>query len=106
MPKNKKISVLDFAKLQAFLFGLLGLIAGILYAFGGLLIDILVSLDWMTSNETSGLGQGSVLAFGALIAMPLLAYGAGFLLGIFESILFNLFSKLISGMKFRIINDL
>lgn len=49
-----------------------GLVLGIVYSFGGLLIDSLVSLGWVTSSETSGLSMGTVLAFGALIGMPLI----------------------------------
>ncbi|MBT8324514.1 MAG: hypothetical protein KJO96_04380, partial [Winogradskyella sp.] len=59
--------IFKIAKYQSILLGLLGVVAGILYAFGGLVIDTLVSLDWITSNETPGLSYGTFLAFGALI---------------------------------------
>lgn len=71
MEKMKKIKVFFFAKFQAILFGFLGVLAGILYAFGGLLIDLLVSLDWISSNETPGLSEGTLLAFGALLECQL-----------------------------------
>ena len=91
MKKTKKINVFSFAKLQAIMLGLLGLICGILYSFGRLFVDLLVSLGWVTSTETSGLGQGTLLAFGALIAMLLLFSITGFLLGIIQGLLFNFF---------------
>ena len=72
MAKETKINVLSLAKVHALTAGFLGLIAGILYSFGGLLIDALVSLDWITSSETPGLSYGTVLAFGALIGMPMI----------------------------------
>jgi hypothetical protein len=88
-----KIKILSFAKFQAVLGALIGLLAGILYSFGGLVIDILVSLGWITSTETPGLSYGTVLAFGALIWMPAIFTAIGFFLGIIEAILYNLFAK-------------
>ena len=78
-----KIRVLSFAKLQAILLSLLGLIAGIIYSVGGLIYDIF----------TVGLNFGSVLAFLALIGMPILFAIFGFILGLIEIILFNLFAR-------------
>ena len=99
MKKLKKIKVFSFALFQALLFGLVGLLAGILYSFGGLAIDTLVSLDLIITNETPGLSYGTVLAFGALIGMPLIGAGAGFILGGIEAILYNLFAKYSGGVK-------
>ena len=99
MKKLKKIKVFSFALFQALLFGLVGLLMGILYSFGGLAIDTLVSLDLIITNETPGLSYGTVLAFGALIGMPLIGAGAGFILGGIEAILYNLFAKYSGGVK-------
>ena len=49
----------------------LGLACGVVYALGGLVIDL----------RTTGLNWGSLLAFGALIGMPALAAAVGFVLG-------------------------
>lgn len=89
----------SFAKFQAFLGALIGLICGILYSFGGLIIDALVTMGWMTSTETPGLSYGSVLAFGALIGMPIIFSIAGYLLGIAEAILYNFSTKWFNGLK-------
>lgn len=61
----KRLKVFRFALFQALLMGLLGLCAGILYSFGGLLLDALVSMGWVEYNETPGLSHGTILAFGA-----------------------------------------
>jgi hypothetical protein len=61
MAKLKKIKVLSFAIFQAVLVSLIGLIAGILYSFGGLIYDVF----------TIGLNFGTALAFLALIGMPI-----------------------------------
>lgn len=99
MKKIKKIGILSFAKFQAVLGVLIGLVCGILYSFGGLIIDAIVTIGWMTSTETPGLSYGTVLAFGALIGMPIIFAGAGFLLGIVEAILYNIFAKWFGGLK-------
>jgi len=99
MVNVKKIGVFTFAKFQSVLFALLGLIAGTVYSFGGLIIDVLVSLGWIASSETPGLSFGTVLAFGALIGMPIIFAILGFLLGIVEAIIFNQVAKLFGGIN-------
>ena len=49
----------------------LGLVCGVLYSFGGFFVDLL----------TIGLNGGTVLAFGALIGMPVIFGALGFCLG-------------------------
>ena len=86
------------AKLQTVVFGLLGLLAGILYSFGGLLIDTLVTIGWITSSETPGLSYGTILAFGALLGMPIIFAVVGFVVGIIGAILYNIFAKWFGGI--------
>ncbi len=99
MKKINKLPILSVAKLQAILGLLIGLLCGILYSFGGLLIDTLVSLNAISTTETPGLSYGTFLAFGALIAMPIISGVAGYILGFIEGILFNLISPLLGGIK-------
>jgi hypothetical protein len=89
MPYSNKIGILFFARLQAVQMGLVGLILGILYSFGGAIIDIIVSIGWVTSSETPGLSYGTALAFLALIGMPSLFAIFGFVYGIIVAILYN-----------------
>jgi hypothetical protein len=95
----KKLHPISFAKSQALLGALLGLVAGIIYSFGGLFIDTLVTLRWVTTTETPGLSYGTVLAFGALIGMPLIGLIAGLVTGFISAILYNLITKLFGGME-------
>jgi len=101
MTKAKHIRVLSFAKFQSALFALLGLLAGILYSFGGLIIDVLVSIGWVSSASAStpGLGFGTVLAFGALIGMPIIFAAFGFIVGVIEAFLYNLVARRFGGME-------
>jgi len=96
MTKQKQINILEFTKILTIGFTALGLLLGILYSFGGLLIDTLVTLGWIVSNETPGLSYGTVLAFGALIGMPLIGAIFGFLTGLIGSTLYNLTTKILS----------
>jgi len=98
MARSKKIKVMSFAIFQGFLGALLGLIAGIIYSFGGLLIDTFVTIGWITSSETPGLSSGTLLAFGALIGMPIIGTVAGLFLGIIEALLFNLVAGWFGGL--------
>ncbi len=93
MKKNKKINLFPFLKFQTTMGGVFGLMMGIFYAFGGLIIDILVSVNWITCSETLGLSYGTLLAFGALIGMPIIFAGIGLIVGIFEVLAFNILSK-------------
>ena len=102
MQKTKKINVFSLGKFQALMGGLLGVFCAILYAFGGLLIDLLVSLEWITSTETTGLSHGTLLAFGALVAFPLLFSMAGFLLGLVQGLMFNFFGHWFGGLRIEI----
>jgi hypothetical protein len=99
MEKLTKIKVFSFAKFQAILMALIGLLAGILYSFGGLIYDALVSSGWINSDSTPGLSYGTILAFGALIGMPIISAILGFLLGFVEAILYNLFSRWFGGLR-------
>ncbi len=103
MKKLKHIKVFAFAKFQAVLVTLLGALCGIIYSFGGLLIDALVSLELLSPEamKTPGLSHGTLLAFGALIGMPLIGAIIGFLVGIIEAILYNSFSKWFGGVAFE-----
>ena len=80
----KKIKVLSFAKFQAILLGSFGIIPGILYSFGGTAYDL---------YTTGSVNYGTLLAYIALIVMPIYFAVFGFILGIFEAIIYNYFSN-------------
>lgn len=105
MSALKKLKIIPFAFFQAWLSTLLGLICGILYSFGGLVIDAGVSLGWVSGEtwETPGLSYGTVLAFGALIGMPVIFGVIGFLFGLVEAVLFNWITPWLGGFKWRFI---
>jgi hypothetical protein len=99
LAKVKKIKVLSLAKFQAVLLALLGLLAGAVYSFGGLIIDALVSLGWITSSSTPGISYGTALAFGALIGMPAIFAVVGFVAGFIEAVLYNIFVRWFGGIN-------
>jgi hypothetical protein len=95
MVQCNKIRVFDFAKFQAIFASLLGLVAGLFYSFGGLVIDVLVSSEILSNITygTSGLSYGTVLGFGALLGVPLIFAFVGGVLGLFEALLYNVYVK-------------
>jgi len=99
MAKIKKIKVLSFARFQALLVALLGLLAGIIYSFGGFIVDILVTLGWVSTTETFGLSYGTVLAFGALIGMPIIFAMFGLIVGAIGAVLYNIFARWFGGIE-------
>ena len=107
MKQLKKINVLQFAKFQSILIAMVGVICGIVYSFGGLLVDILVTMNFLSeeSMSTSGISLGTLLAFAALVGMPLIFGVMGYILGIVEAILFNLFAPWFGGIKTNFIID-
>ena len=93
--KFNKISVISFAKFQAIFASLLGLSAGLLYSFGGLTIDLMVSAGLLSSIRygTTGLSYGTILAFASLLGMPIIFALLGFVLGLFEALLYNVYVR-------------
>ena len=104
MNKLKRLKVFTLAKFQAMLFALLGVFCGGIYAFGGLAVDSLVSLGMLSSDSmnTPGLSIGTLLAFGALVGMPVLFAIIGYLSGIIEAILYNLVAGWTGGFNIGI----
>jgi hypothetical protein len=94
MAKSKKIKVFQYTKVLTIGFAFLGLVLGVLYSFGGLIIDALVSLEWINSNETPGLSYGTILAFGALVGIPAIGAAFGFITGIIGAFLYNFTLKI------------
>ena len=56
-----------------------GLICGVFYSFGGVVVDLL----------TIGLNWGTLMAFGALLGMPLVFGAFGFFLGALIALITN-----------------
>ncbi|MFH1763627.1 MAG: hypothetical protein ABIF09_05475 [Gemmatimonadota bacterium] len=89
MAKLKRLGVLFSAKLQATLMAFIGLIAGILYAFGGAIYELF----------TGSLNSGTALAFFALIGMPLIFAAFGFMAGAVGAFLYNQLAKWVGGLE-------
>lgn len=81
-------------------FGFLGVVAGVVYAFGGLAIDTAVTLGWMTTEETPGLSIGTILAFQALIGMPLIFALFGVVSGGVVAVLYAVASKVLASSRY------
>ncbi len=93
MTTVNRLGVLSFARFQGLLCAFLGLLAGILYSFGGLIYDIVT---------TGGVNAGTALAFLALVGMPAIFAVVGFMGGIAEAICFNLFVQRFGGVELEL----
>ena len=95
--RNEKIGLLPSAVLFAVVMAFVGLIAGIMYSFGGAIYDVLVSANAISSNSTPGVSYGTALAFLAILGMPAMFGAFGFALGIVGAVVYNV----VSGWIFR-----
>lgn len=84
MDFSNKTYFSNFVKFCAILGAIIGFILGIFYSVGGLMVDTLVSVNLLSPSSvgTPGLGQGTLMAFGALIGMPILFAFGSILIGI------------------------
>ena len=98
MTDYKSINVFSFTRFLSVMMGIVGLICGIIYAIGGFFVDVLVSLNILSAvaMSTPGLSWGTVLALGALLAMPLIGLATGLIAGITLSLLYNLLARWLS----------
>lgn len=78
------VKIFALARFQALLLTLVGLLCGILYAFGGAIFDVVT---------TGALNTGSALAFLALIGMPIIFGLSGYMLGLIEGVLIRIFRR-------------
>lgn len=90
MAKLKKIGVLFLAKMQGTIFAFVGLVAGILYSFGGAIYDVVT---------TGSVNAGTALAFLALIGMPILFAITGFIVGAIEALIYNFVAGRFGGIE-------
>lgn len=89
MAKLKRIGVLFSAKVRAIQMACVGLVAGILYSFGGALYELF----------TGTLNSGTALAFLALFGMPAIFATFGFVSGGIGAALYNLASRWFDGVE-------
>lgn len=74
-----KLKVLQYAKQQALITGIAGIIAGLIYSLGGTFYDL----------ATVGLNKGTALAYLAIPIMPLYFALFGFVTGLVGAFLYN-----------------
>ena len=96
MVKVEKLGVLSFAKVYAFLMGLLGLVIGLMISFVTLIIGSVSNF-----NGTSGLGMGLLTGFGLLsiIILPILYAAFGFVTGALSALLYNFVARFTGGFE-------
>lgn len=90
----KRFNFKSYLLFKTFVGGFVGLLLGLLYGVGGLIIDILISMNLVASTESPGLSIGTLLALGAIPIMPLIFACVGVVIGILELLLFKLYRKL------------
>jgi hypothetical protein len=85
----RHLDSLSFAKLQALIMAMAGLIAGLIYALSGFFMELL----------NNNLNSGTALAFLAIAGMPVLFASAGFVAGLLGAPLYNLLAARTGGIQ-------
>ncbi len=52
----------------------IGIVLGVLYGIGGLIVDVLIEFGVIVTEESPGLSLGTLYALLALVIMPVMAY--------------------------------
>lgn len=99
MQRIKRVDVRDTSRFFAYVAGILGVLLGIVYAFGGLIMDSLVSLGVINGIDTPGLSTGTILAFAALIGMPIIFLILGACFGAILAFAYNSYAKRFGGIS-------
>ena len=89
MAKVRRLGTLFSAKLQAIQWACAGFVAGVAYSVGGFLYELF----------TGTLNSGTLLAFMALIGMPIVFAAFGFVAGAVGAVLYNLAVKGFGGIE-------
>ena len=84
MTRITRLSAISLAKLLGLMMAALGFLTGVLYSFGGFLVEL----------STGTLNSGTALAFLALIGMPLLFGLTGLVTGLVLAPLYNVLARL------------
>ena len=87
--KLKKIGVFSLAKSLTLFGAVVGLVAGILYSGIGAIYDA----------ATGAVSSGTVLAFLAIVGMPVMFALAGFVIGAVVSSLYNIAANWVGGVE-------
>jgi hypothetical protein len=80
-----------------------GKVAGVLYGAMGLVVGVIVSVAAMAggfaAGETLGPLTGGIIGIGAIVALPILYGGLGFLVAIIAAWLYNLAAGFTGGIE-------
>ena len=92
MVEIKRIGVLSMAKIQALVMGVMGILLGLIYAIMGIFYGV-------TNNSfLIGFGLGVL----AIILVPLMYGGFGFVCGAFGAFVYNLIAKWVGGIDIEL----
>ena len=83
--RSSKLDVVSYATTHAEVMACVGLLLGVVYSIGGLFTDLF----------TIGLNFGTLLAFCALVVMPLIAAAFGFVTALVGAVLYNLGKRML-----------
>lgn len=97
----KRVGVLSAGKVSGVLYGLLGLIFGVIFA----LFSLLGAGIAVTQTGDSAVMFGALFGVGAVIFMPLFYGAMGFIMGVIMAALYNLVAGWVGGVELYLERD-
>jgi len=94
----RRVRPLSVAKIAAFLYALIGLVAGVLVSF----VFTLQSIFGARIERPGGALLGLMLGGGALVVLPIFYSAIGFLFTLLMSALYNVAAGLVGGIEIEI----
>jgi|SRR5882724_1223668 len=91
----KRIGPLSFAKIAGVLYAVVGLIAGCLFA-------LFSTVGGLVSQQSAGPIFGLVFGVGAIVFLPVLYGGIGFVMSLLMAALYNLVAEWVGGIEIEI----
>jgi hypothetical protein len=88
----KRLGPLSCAKITGTLYAILGLVFGAIFS--------MVSLaSGLGSNTSGGMGFGALMGVGAIVALPILYGGMGFVMTLIGAWLYNILAGFVGGIE-------
>jgi hypothetical protein len=88
----KRVDPVSFAKITGTLYAILGLVAGAI-------VSLVSMAGGFASNSASGAGFGAVIGVGAIVVLPILYGGCGFVATLIAAWLYNVVAGMVGGIE-------
>lgn len=98
----KRIGVLSVAKIMGVLYGLIGLIAGCLFALAMILGAGATMMGAQSENSALGMGFGMGMGLACVVLFPIFYGVLGLIAGLISAALYNFAARFMGGIEIEV----